>query len=91
MLRAGSLMDADDLRGAGRIDGNDFAFGPQALAADDQVVLAAELALDLGERGLHGRLFSGWVKSTNGSLTNGAERMRGSRIRGSHNAVILAR
>ncbi len=50
---AGLLVDADDLRGLRRIQRLDFVGGLDALAADDEVVLASELAADFGDGGAH--------------------------------------
>ena len=41
VLRAGFLVDADDLGRAGRVEGADFGLGLEAAAADDEVVFAA--------------------------------------------------
>ena len=46
-------MDAHNLRGPRRIERLDFAVGLEPVAADDQVVLAAELAGDMVQRRLH--------------------------------------
>jgi hypothetical protein len=46
-------MNADNLGGARRIYGADLALGFDAPAADDEVILAAQLAGDSAERGLH--------------------------------------
>ena len=63
---------ADDLGGAGRVGGDDLVFGLEAAAADDEVVLVAELVSDVSESLLAcRRLFSGSVKSTKGSLVKG--------------------
>lgn len=51
---AGGLMDADDLGGASGVEGGDFAFGADALASDDEGVLAAEAGVDGCEGLLHG-------------------------------------
>ena len=53
MLVVGALVDANDFRGVGRIDGEDFGGGAVALAADDQVVFAAEQGLDIGQGSFH--------------------------------------
>jgi hypothetical protein len=50
----GLLVNAHDLRRARRVDGADFARGLNALATDDEVVLAAELRAHLAERFAHG-------------------------------------
>ena len=69
---AGLLMKAHHLRRLRRIDGLDLVRGLDALAADDQVVLAAQLAastFSIAARIL--RAFSSRVKSTSGSLRMG--------------------
>ena len=50
---AGFLVDAYDLGGAGRVEGGDLGFGPEAPATDDQIVLPAQLAGDQVQCGLH--------------------------------------
>ena len=47
------LMDADNLRRLRRVQRLDFVRSPDPLAADDQVVLAAQLAAHLGNGGAH--------------------------------------
>jgi len=46
-------MNANHLSGARGIYGADLAFGFDALTADGQVILAAQLDSDRGQRGLH--------------------------------------
>ena len=53
VLLAGFLVQADQLRGPGGIDGLDLVAGPGPLAADDQVVLAAQLAAHFFDGGAH--------------------------------------
>jgi len=53
VLCAGLLMNANHLSGARGIYGADLAFGFDALTADGQVILAAQLDSDRGQRGLH--------------------------------------
>ena len=53
MLLAGLLVQSDHLRGLGRIDGLDLVAGLDPLAADDQVVLAAQLAAHFLDGGAH--------------------------------------
>ena len=53
VLGTGLLVKADELIGMGRIQRTDLALGPQALAADDEVVLAAKFSRNLVERGMH--------------------------------------
>ena len=53
VLLAGLLVNADQLRGLGGIDGLDLVAGPGPLAADDQVVLAAQLAAHFFDGGAH--------------------------------------
>ncbi len=53
MLFARLLMDADNLRRLRRIQGFDLVGGLDALASDDEVVLAAELATDSLDGGAH--------------------------------------
>jgi hypothetical protein len=53
VLLARFLVNADHLRGFGGIDGTDLVGGLEALAADDQVVLAAELSADFLDGGAH--------------------------------------
>jgi hypothetical protein len=49
-------VNANHLGGVRRVHGEDLAGGLDALAADDDVVLAAELAPDIVERGQHAPL-----------------------------------
>ena len=53
VLFAGLLVDAHDLRRLRRVQGLDLVGGLDALAADDQVILAAELAADFRDGGAH--------------------------------------
>ena len=53
VLLAGFLMDADHFGGFGRIDGTDLVRGLDAFAANDQVILAAQLPAHFFERGAH--------------------------------------
>ncbi len=50
---AGFLVDADNLRGLRRVQRLDLVGGFDALAADDEVILAAELGADFGDGGTH--------------------------------------
>ncbi len=50
---SGFLMQANDLGRLCGIDGLDLVAGFHALAADDQVILAAKLSADFVERGAH--------------------------------------
>ena len=53
MLLAGFLMNADDLRRLRGIQRLDLVCGLDALAADDQIVFAAQLSANLGDGGAH--------------------------------------
>ena len=53
VLLAGLLVDADHFRRLGGIDGTDLVGGLDALAADDQVVLAAQLSAHFFDGGAH--------------------------------------
>src|SRR6476660_10486118 len=53
MVFAGLLVQSDDLRGLGRVDGLDLVAGPDPLAADDEVIFPAQLAADFVDGGTH--------------------------------------
>src|SRR5579862_2480761 len=53
VIFVGFLMDADDLRGLRRIQRLDLVSRLDALAADDEVILAAKLSTDFGDGGAH--------------------------------------
>ncbi len=53
MLFARLLVDSDDLRGARGVQGLDLVGGFDALAADDEVILAAKLAAHSLDGGAH--------------------------------------
>lgn len=57
LLGACLLMKADNLGRARRIDGADLAFGFDSFAADDEVMLAAQLVRDRVQRSLHGMCY----------------------------------
>jgi hypothetical protein len=46
-------VDANNLRGLRRVQRLDLFSSPDALAADDEVILASELAADFGDGGAH--------------------------------------
>jgi len=68
VLRAGFLVDADDLGRAGRVEGADFGLGLEAAAADDEVVFAPSWLWTKSNAGLHIAVLSGALKSMKGSL-----------------------
>jgi len=53
VLLARFLVNANHFRGFGGIDGTDLVGGLAALAADDQIVLAAQLATHFFDGGAH--------------------------------------
>ncbi len=53
MVFAGFLVQADNLRRLGGIDGLDLVRGLDALAADDEVILASELGAHFFDGGAH--------------------------------------
>jgi hypothetical protein len=53
MFPAGFLVDADNFRGLGRVQRFYFVRSPDALASDDEVVLAAKLSAHFGDGGAH--------------------------------------
>ena len=55
----GGLMEADELRGPGGVGAADLGRGLEAFAADDEVVLAAEIAFDEAQGILHFELDGG--------------------------------
>ena len=78
MFGAGLLMNADNLRRPRRIDGNNFFRGLDALAADHEIVFARQAAAQLYSSAFSmARMFSGALKSVNGSLANTPLGVRG--------------
>ena len=79
----GALVDADDLGGVRRIDGDDLAFGAEALAADDQVVFAGRGGRRRAASACSmAALLAAVVKSWNGSFLNcGSEASLGVSVR----------
>ena len=65
----GFLVNADDLSRASRVQGANLVPGLEPLAADDQVVFAAQLTGDQVQAACILRTFSGALKSVKGSFT----------------------
>jgi hypothetical protein len=88
-------MDADDLRWTRGVHGKDFAGGLDPFPADDDVVLAAQLFLDVGKRSLHSPLVFGlgevneWFVDELGLRRECRDGV--GKIYGSHDGSILAR
>ncbi len=68
LRRAGLLMHADDLRRTRRIDGANPLGGSQALAADDERVIAAEMHGHLIKSAAHGTRILGIVEVSEGLI-----------------------
>src|SRR5215469_3022712 len=76
VLPSGLLMDTDDFGGLGRVQRGDLVGGLDALAANDEVILAAKLAANFGDRGAHatGVFFIAEIEKGLGHKRSGMQR-----------------